>query len=97
MAKSSTPDEMLNALLSGEMLVGENSTFDAAILLGKPDGMAMKENQSINSSRALLHGWNEFSSMTKKSTSGLNLRQQKNSPFDEVNIIGMLLFSNASE
>ena len=96
MAKSSTPDEMLNALLSGNMLAEEKSTFDAAILLGKPDGMAMKENQSINSSRALLHGWNEFSSMTKKSTSGLNLRQQKNSPFNEVNTIDMLLFSTAS-
>jgi hypothetical protein len=71
--------------------------LDVAILLGKPDGMAMKDNQSINSSRTLLHGWNEFSSMNKKSTSGLNLRQQKNSPFNEVNIIDMPVFAISSD
>lgn len=67
MAKSSTPDEMLNALLTG-----------------KGDGMSSKENQQQTSLRTLTAGWNEQSLMSKKSVSGLNLRQQKDSPFHEV-------------
>ncbi|CAF1014891.1 unnamed protein product [Adineta steineri] len=68
MAKSSAPDEMLNALLAG-----------------KTDGMTLKENQQPTSLRNIVNGWNESSSslMNKKSTSGLNLRQQKGSPFNE--------------
>lgn len=67
MAKSSTPDEMLNALLSG-----------------KTDGIPSKENQQPTCLRNLsTNGWNESSLMNKKSVSGLNLRQQKDSPFNE--------------
>ncbi|CAF1134128.1 unnamed protein product [Adineta ricciae] len=66
MAKSSTPDEMLNALLTG-----------------KTDGITTKENQQPTSSRNLVQGWNELNLMNKKSISGLNLRQQKDSPFTE--------------
>ncbi|CAF2524011.1 unnamed protein product [Rotaria sp. Silwood2] len=67
MAKSSTPDEMLNALLAG-----------------KTDDIATKENQQPRSLRNIVTGWNEPSLLNKKSTSGLNLRQQKDSPFNEV-------------
>ncbi|CAF1373004.1 unnamed protein product [Rotaria sordida] len=66
MAKSSTPDEMLNALLAG-----------------KTDEIATKENQQPRSLRNIVTGWNEPSLLNKKSHSGLNLRQQKDSPFNE--------------
>ncbi|CAF1528354.1 unnamed protein product, partial [Rotaria sordida] len=66
MAKSSTPGEMLNALLAG-----------------KTDGIATKENQQSRSLRNIVTGWNEPSLLNKKSHSGLNLRQQKDSPFNE--------------
>lgn len=33
----------------------------------------------------MVNGWNESSLINKKSTSGINLRQQKDSPFNEVN------------
>lgn len=56
------------------------------ILLGKPDGISNKENQQSNSLRNLVNGWSEPSLLNKKSTSGLNLRQQKDSPFNEVMI-----------
>ncbi|CAF4428793.1 unnamed protein product, partial [Adineta steineri] len=47
--------------------------------------MTLKENQQPTSLRNIVNGWNESSSslMNKKSTSGLNLRQQKGSPFNE--------------
>ena len=43
-----------------------------------------KENQQPTSLRNMINGWNEPSLLTKKSTSGLNLRQHKDSPFNEV-------------
>ena len=55
-----------------------------SFLLGKSDGIINKENQQSTSLRHLVNGWNEPSLLNKKSTSGLNLRQQKNSPFNEV-------------
>ncbi|CAF0915356.1 unnamed protein product [Rotaria sp. Silwood1] len=67
MAKSSKPDEMLDALLAG-----------------KTDGIATKENQQPRSLRNMVNEWTESSLLNKKSTSGLNLRQQKDSPFNEV-------------
>ena len=51
---------------------------------GKTDGITNKENQQPTSLRNLVNGWNEPSLLNKKSTSGLNLRQQKDSPFNEV-------------
>jgi hypothetical protein len=54
-------------------------------LEGQTDGMATKENQQPTSLRNLVNGWNEPSLLIKKSSSGLNLRQQKDSPFNEVN------------
>jgi hypothetical protein len=47
--------------------------------------MFTKENQQPTSLRNLVNGWNEPALHSKKSTSGLNLRQQKDSPFNEVN------------
>lgn len=89
MAKSSTPDEMLNALLSGT-----NRRFPIGQILhslsasGKHDALGIKENHpSTKTSRTMTNGWNEYSALSnKKSLSGLNLRQQKDSPFNEVNI-----------
>jgi hypothetical protein len=83
MAKSSTPDEMLNALLTGTFI----STIKIRLffLEGKTDGITNKENQQSASLRTMINGWNEPSLLNKKSTSGLNLRQQKDSPFNEVN------------
>lgn len=84
MAKSSTPDEMLNALLGGEFIRRFSRLFLVIVLLGKSDGIINKENQQSTSLRHLVNGWNEPSLINKKSTSGLNLRQQKDSPFNEV-------------
>jgi hypothetical protein len=83
MAKSSTPDEMLNALLTGIYI----SVIKILVffLQGKTDGITNKENQQSTSLRTVINGWNEPSLFNKKSTSGLNLRQQKDSPFNEVN------------
>jgi hypothetical protein len=83
MAKSSTPDEMLNALLTGIYHFYNQNT--SIFLEGKTDGITNKENQQSTSLRTVINGWNEPSLFNKKSTSGLNLRQQKDSPFNEVN------------
>ena len=76
---------MLNALLAGERILRMEFIINL-ILLGKSDGISNKENHQSNSLRNLVNGWNEPSLLNKKSTSGLNLRQQKDSPFNEVMI-----------
>jgi hypothetical protein len=48
--------------------------------------MTTKENQQPTSLRSIVNGWNEPSLIITKSTSGLNLRQQKDSPFNEVSV-----------
>lgn len=58
--------------------------------------MATKENQQPSSLRNIVHGWNEPSLLLQKSNSGLNLRQQKDSPFTEVNFQRSSFFSEYS-
>jgi hypothetical protein len=87
MAKSSTPDEMLNALLAGKLISREIKSRFLKICFfveGQTDGITTKENQQPTSLRNFVNGWNEPSLHIKKSSSGLNLRQHKDSPFNEV-------------
>lgn len=46
--------------------------------------MIAKENHQLKSFRNSGTGWNEPSLLTKKSASGINLRLEKDSPFNEV-------------